>query len=135
MEMPLDYHMQCQATDAEKVASPQMNLVVIGGDDFCSVVPFSIIPASWVILSHLSILAKVDAVKGEEFVRKQVDHCAFLLNLADTISFAGLSCCVNSVSRLHICFSLKIVAYFSPWRSQRDAAEAYLMRMGCEQFV
>ncbi|KIM98237.1 hypothetical protein OIDMADRAFT_31062 [Oidiodendron maius Zn] len=67
MEMPLDYHMQCQATDAEKVASPQINLIVIGSDDFCSVVPFSIIPASWVILSHLSILTKADASRGEQF--------------------------------------------------------------------
>jgi hypothetical protein len=134
-ENPLDYHIPCQPTDAWSSANPGAEIRVIGSDDFCSIVPFTIFPASWVIFSHLSLLTMTEASDCGHLARKHENLCFFLLNLADVISFEGLSSCSNSVSRLHVCFALKIVADFSQLRSQRDAAEACLIRMGCDQFL
>jgi hypothetical protein len=92
-------------------------------------------PTSWIIFSHLCRLSRTGASGIEHFTHKVADNCRFLLNFTDSITFEGLSSCLNSASRLHICFSLKIVADLSPLKSQRDAATAYLRRMGCEQFV
>jgi len=57
-------------------------------------------PALWVMFSHLYDLDKVEMSGADYIVRKTAGQCRSLLSFADSISFEGLSSCINTVVAL-----------------------------------